>query len=234
MRMSRPGFSSRRLLRLETLESRRLLSVFSADESAGPAHGGEDPISVPEPAPLQGPTFTDIEAGLPGVVAGSVAWGDYDNDGDLDILLTGYAGSTGYGGSGCVSRVYRNNNGTFTDIDAGLQGVFNSSVAWGDYDNDGDLDILLAGRDGSALVSRVYRNDNGTFTDIDAGLPGVEEASVAWGDYDNDGDLDILLTGHNGSALVSRVYRNDGGRSEERRVGKECRLNCRSRWWPCQ
>ena len=212
MRMSRPGFSSRRLLRLETLESRRLLSVFSADESAGPAHGGEDPISVPEPAPLQGPTFTDIEAGLPGVVAGSVAWGDYDNDGDLDILLTGYAGSTGYGGSGCVSRVYRNNNGTFTNIDAGLQGVFNSSVAWGDYDTDGDLDILLAGRDGSALVSRVYRNDNGTFTDIDAGLPGVEEASVAWGDYDNDGDLDILLTGYDADYNpTSGVYRNDAG-----------------------
>ena len=57
------------------------------------------------------PVFGDINAGLPGVYYGSVAWGDYDNDGDLDILLTGYSSSLGD-----ISRVYRNNgNGTFTD-----------------------------------------------------------------------------------------------------------------------
>ncbi len=85
-----------------------------------------------------------------------------------------------------------------------IQGVTNSSVAWGDYDNDGDLDILLTGND----IASIYRNDGGgTFTYINAGLPGVNYSSVAWGDYDNDGDLDILLTG-NGTASI---YRNDGG-----------------------
>ena len=68
------------------------------------------------------------------------------------------------------------------------------SVAWGDYDNDGDLDVLLTGPSGG-VASRVYRNNGGTFSDIGAGLPGVSISSVAWGDYDNDGDLDILLTG---------------------------------------
>src|ERR1043165_5461385 len=76
----------------------------------------------------------------------------------------------------------------FTDIAAGLTGVANSSsVAWGDYDNDGELDILLTGKTSSALVSKVYRNDGGSFTDIAAGLTGVRYSSVAWGDYDNDG-----------------------------------------------
>lgn len=50
----------------------------------------------------------------------------------------------------------------FTDIVAGLTGVGVSSVAWGDYDNEGDLDILLTGDTGSELISRVYRNDLST------------------------------------------------------------------------
>ena len=48
----------------------------------------------------------------------------------------------------------------FGDIGAGLSGVYDSSVAWGDYDNDGDLDILLTGHDGSNPIARVYRNQD--------------------------------------------------------------------------
>src|SRR5438552_3524534 len=94
-------------------------------------------------------SFTDIGPGLLGVWGSSVAWGDYDNDGDLDILLTGTdAGNTP------ISKLYRNSGGansTFSDVGAGLTGVTASSVAWGDYDNDGDLDILLAGNVGTSM-----------------------------------------------------------------------------------
>jgi len=148
--------------------------------------------------------FNDISAGLTGVASSSAVWGDYDNDGDLDILLTGYY----YDSDGFyISKIYRNDEGLFTDINAGLTGVNGSSVAWGDYDNDGDLDILLTGYNGSASISKIYRNDAGVFTDIDAGLTGVSSSSAAWGDYDNDGDLDILLTGN----YYSKIYRNDNG-----------------------
>ena len=154
-----------------------------------------------------GNAFTDIGASLTGVVTGSIAWGDYDNDGDLDILLAG-------DGFGAVAKVYRNDGGgVFTDIGAGLTGVYQAAAAWGDYDNDGDLDILLAGSNsGGNPVTMVYRNDGGgSFTDIGAALVGIYMGSVAWGDYDNDGDLDILLAGGSNSGLVSKVYRNDGG-----------------------
>ncbi len=80
-------------------------------------------------------------------------------------------------------------------------------MAWGDYDNDGDLDILLTGSFGGP-VARVYRNTGGAFVDIGAGLTGVQNGSVAWGDYDNDGDLDILLTGLRAGGPVAKVYRN--------------------------
>jgi len=146
--------------------------------------------------------FYDIKAGLAGVTEGSVAWGDYDNDGDLDALISGYYyGST----HSYIARIYRNDTGTFININAGLTAVHNSSVAWGDYDNDGDLDILLSGYTGSAPVSRIYRNDTGIFTELNAGLANVSNSSITWGDYDNDGDLDILLSGSN----ISKIYRNN-------------------------
>jgi len=152
--------------------------------------------------------FTNINAGLPAMHMnrGGAVWGDYDNDGDLDILLTGY----GLDPFAPATEVYRNDGGSFTNINAGLDGVHYSSAAWGDYDNDGDLDILLAGQYESNATSWIYRNDDGAFTDISAGLTGSEKGSVDWGDYDNDGDLDILLAGYDGSDPVSQIYRNNG------------------------
>ncbi len=161
------------------------------------------------------PTFTDIGAGLQGVRLGSVAWGDYDNDGDLDILLTGAIGTS----TQSTAHVYRNSGGanpTFTDIGAGLPGVYRSSVAWGDYDNDGDLDILLTGMSQGGRIARIYRNNGGlnpTFSFVRT-VQGVDDSAVAWGDYDNDGDLDIVLTGHPeilGVTRFSRIYENSGG-----------------------
>ncbi len=165
---------------------------------------------------------SDGADGLPGVTAGAMAWGDYDNDGDLDLLLAGDNGTTK------ITRVYRNDgSGSFSDISAGLVGVADGSVAWGDYDNDSWLDILISGYTSSTTaITKVYHNDgSGHFHDIAAGLTGVGSGSAAWGDYDNDGRLDILLAGsdptlvvnadqsnlHAGASLgVVKVYHNDG------------------------
>lgn len=154
-------------------------------------------------------TFTNLQAGLPGVNTGAVALGDYDNDGNLDILLTGYSST------GAIAQVWRNlGNGTFTNINARLPGVFYSSVAWGDYDNDGLLDILLTGTSngfGNTAVTQLWRNlGNGSFGKINTGLPGVLLGAGAWGDFDRDGLLDLLLTGHTSTGAVSQVWRNLG------------------------
>ncbi len=159
-------------------------------------------------------TFIEITTSLSGVAGSSVSWGDYDNDGDLDIAL---AGSHTSAPPEFIAEVWRNDGGgTFTDISAGLTGVQDGTIAWGDYDNDGDLDILLVGDTGSGSMSKVYRNDSGaTFTDTGAELTGIGQGSAAWGDYDNDGDLDILLTGQAFDdetmawVQVAQVYRND-------------------------
>jgi predicted nucleotidyltransferase len=157
--------------------------------------------------------FTEVDCGLEGVFAASVAWGDYDNDGDLDILSTGKSDKT----DGGIAHIYRNDKGTFVEIKANLEGVEDGSAAWGDYDNDGDWDILLTGRDNSSKlrhsVAKIYRNDQGIFTDVNANLEPVSRSAVTWSDFDNDNDLDILLAGYTDNAqCVSRLYRNDNGK----------------------
>src|SRR5665213_3546893 len=157
-------------------------------------------------------TFTNIQAGLPGVDTGAVALGDFYDDGNLDVLLTGYSST------GAVAQIWRNpGNGTFTNINAGLPGVLYSSVALGDYDNDGNLDILLTGTTngfGTGAITELWRNlGNGTFTNIPTKLPGVSQGAVAWGDFNQDGKLDILLTGYTPTGAVCQVWRNLGNGS---------------------
>ena len=152
-------------------------------------------------------SFSDINAGLTGIRRGGISWVDYDVDGDLDILTTGRIDNV-------INRrtlLYRNDEGEFTSVSHNIPNVDLSSVDWGDYDQDGDPDLLLTGTTGSGFISRVYRNDSGVFTDINAGLPGTEFSAARWGDADNDGDLDFLLSGSVGGARETDIYLNNGG-----------------------
>jgi len=156
-------------------------------------------------------TFTEIGSGsLEGVLFTSTSLGDIDNDGDLDLILTGQ--SIGYIR---VSRIYTNDGaGGFVESNPGsIENLLRSTTSLGDIDNDGDLDLILTGNNGSP-VSRIYTNNgNGVYSETGAGtLDGVYFSSTTLGDIDNDGDLDLVLTGYNGSSLrVSRVYTNEGG-----------------------
>ncbi len=143
--------------------------------------------------------FTDVASlsgmDLPNTLNESLAWGDYDNDGDEDLYLTNNG----------PNRLFRNDgNDVFTDVSS-IVGVdndlFSVGCAFGDLDNDGDLDLYVVNFGAGHDV--LYRNDGPVlaggefqFTDItiSAGTT-VEESSrgMAFVDFDRDGLLDIYV-----------------------------------------
>jgi hypothetical protein len=165
----------------------------------------------------QGAFAAAPKGALPGLCNGEMAWGDFDRDGDPDLLASG---DTTYGGSGGpVTGVYRNEDGGFVRTADRLQSLVWTSVAWGDFDADGNLDFALSGdnaysgtQDGRTMMpaSVVYRQVGGRFEEAFR-PPYMTYGSVAWLDFDNDGDLDLIPSGRYSLSLnLTLIYRNDG------------------------
>lgn len=131
------------------------------------------------------------------------AFGDFDNDGKVDLFVPAYT-------SGQNGKLYRGlGNGTFVDVSS-ASGINNAagqrSCCWGDYDNDGYLDLYVVCRAG--VGNALYRNNgNGTFTLADdraTGL-GVDCLDACFADFDNDGDLDLAVSVNDAD---SKIYEN--------------------------
>lgn len=96
--------------------------------------------------------FSQIPTELTPLARASVSAGDYDNDGDLDLVFTGRPGSSG----GLTYLAINDGEGNFTEVDAGLPQLHTSTVAWGDLNSDGNLDLLLGGEDYSNESNEFY------------------------------------------------------------------------------
>jgi len=145
--------------------------------------------------------------------------GDYDGDGDQDVLVLRGAWLTTDGE--IRNSLLRNDGGVFIDVTraAGLAEPARptQSAAFGDFDGDGDLDLVVVNE---SLVAEDPRQDyptqlfenqgDGTFRDVahDAGVTNdLYAKGVTVGDYDNDGDLDFYVSNFG----PNRLYENDGG-----------------------
>lgn len=139
-------------------------------------------------------TYGQGELGLVRGNYGSV-WIDYDNDRDIDMFIAKCGG-------GPINQMFTNNgDGTYTDT-APAQGLDDSmqtwSSAWGDYDNDGDMDVYIGASSGT---SKLLRNDgDGVFVEVSAASGVLELTSTGiencTHDFDNDGNLDIVSHGN--------------------------------------
>jgi len=129
------------------------------------------------------------------------AWGDYDNDGDLDLVLARHS---------VTDLLWRNlGDGNFEADPAGPKGALGDQPEvpqWGDYDNDGHLDLYLSYASGH---SRLFHNrGEGSLEEVFTGSPSRDPLGFgcAWGDYNNDGFLDLVVVGGN---AVNYLYRNN-------------------------
>ncbi|MDB5348849.1 MAG: hypothetical protein JWN86_96 [Planctomycetota bacterium] len=151
--------------------------------------------------------FDDVTltSGLAGPISSeAAAWGDYDNDGLVDLFVCGEYFPPDGAGDGFRPdprnrcRRYRNRgDGTFVDVaaDAGVENLHSAKgAAWGDYDEDGRLDLFVSNMDGPC---RLYHNEGrGKFRDVAASLDVTADSGFAcwfW-DYDNDGRLDLFVS----------------------------------------
>lgn len=164
--------------------------------------------------------FTGI-TGVPPTTSGGVSWssswGDYDNDGDLDLFVANNENQKNF--------LFRNEgNFGFTQIlndpIVNENGYFASS-GWGDYDNDGDLDMFVTQAYGPAnvpLVNCLYKN-----LLVESGTPSFEKITdgeivndlgysfgFAWADWDADGDLDLFTANTYGENQNNYAYLNNG------------------------
>jgi hypothetical protein len=168
----------------------------SASAQGSEAHSAALPFASVQPALLAVPNSY------------ANAWGDYDNDGDLDLAVSL--------GSGEV-RLYRNDKGVLVSVGAqvGMPQAGSHELrglSWGDYDGDGFID-LLGGATAKDKLTVVLRNEGGKrFTNVAAAIgltiPNRSARQTNWVDYDNDGDLDVYATDRAGDNLL---FRNDGG-----------------------
>lgn len=140
----------------------------------------------------------------------SASWGDYDNDGFVDLYLANSAGVL-------TNFLYHNNrDGTFSKITTGAivtDAVPSRSVDWCDLDNDGDIDLFV-GNEGGANESLYWNNGNGTFTAETSGAivnDGGDSFGSSVGDIDNDGDFDVLVVNHGNQNEF--LYLNNGNKT---------------------
>ena len=120
---------------------------------------------------------------------------DYDGDGNIDVLAANRTGP--------VNILTNDGNGNFTltdPISIGIRHTAPDGITTADFDNDGDLDLLLTGSDGRG---HLYTNDGGTFLHAQS-FSGVAGYMGGFADLDNDGDLDLYFAGD------TKVFLNDG------------------------
>ncbi len=152
---------------------------------------------------LHAAQFTNSNITLPFTLNGVMAVGDYDNDGRLDLAITGISEAGLY-----QTSIYHNDGGgNFSLAYTNVSGANQSTLVWVDLDNDGRLDLVVSGTAGDlAGLTQIWRNTGSGFVQVPTSLPGTFNSAMAVGDFDNDGLPDLLI----GGGTSTTLFRNLG------------------------
>ena len=229
--------------------------LFRNDQQGGFVRVEQDPI-VQDNSPSDGAAFADVDndgdldafvvtwygvrnffyvnngngafalrpqPGAEGTFSETAAWGDYDQDGLVDLYVTN--SSDFATNSAAVKRNQLHHNlgqDGFQRITTGAavtDADISRSVNWTDYDGDGDLDLFVTNEENQR--NRLYRNDGGGLLTAVADLPFVKDQrttmSSSWADIDNDGDLDLFLANFNNQR--NQLFLNEGSSFTEIETG---------------
>ncbi|MDA9213144.1 Ig-like domain-containing protein [Flavobacteriaceae bacterium] len=157
---------------------------------------------------LESTRLTKVEAPFEGVENGKVSWGDYDRDGDMDLLLMGQ------GSDGTITNVYRNDgndesgNPKFVNTSQNFTKFIGGDIEFVDVDQDGWLDVAVTGVSPQGRKSELYMNRNGEFFELntDYVVEGLSQSDMEWADLDDDSDQDLIITGIDSNNQTRTYY----------------------------
>jgi hypothetical protein len=154
-------------------------------------------------------TFTELSPGFPQTYMGDVSCADFDNDGNVDVGISGFINAEPY----YISRIFKNNSdGTFSEISANIPGTMYGKFKWADYNNDGNQDFIITGFESNYVTEIFKNNGDGTFSNSGINIHKGWLGDTEWADYNNDGNVDLVVsgTGGDGTQRYTLLYKNNG------------------------
>ncbi|RPH96938.1 MAG: T9SS C-terminal target domain-containing protein, partial [Calditrichaeota bacterium] len=171
------------------------MDIYICNDGANRLYEQVSPMKFSAVSPSRMPTSDEFSIGC--------SWGDYNNDGYMDLFVTN---------AESANKLYTNQgNGSFAVLNNGAISAdiaLSKGSGWADYDNDGDLDLIVSANGAGFL----YRNrGDGTFEKLnnqDLVFFGGNSLSMAWGDVNNDGNLDFIVSSSDRKSLLYQNFGN--------------------------
>lgn len=153
--------------------------------------------------------FTETASGLPNVYFSSIDTADFNNDGHLDLLISGMDMTPTY----TLGIFINDGQGHFIALPTDFVGTATGPAKFVDYDNDGDLDVFSMGTTLSGEnIAQIYKNNGAETFTLDTAFSdtiiALNMAKAAWFDYNNDGNVDLLTIGYDGTTAQTKLYTN--------------------------